>query len=105
MRKFPKTINPDNKTNFKNIYIYRLKRYLRRDLFEHILSHDETDYFSFDEFFLRGKVLEKNILEKVIDEVLEELKKLEWNYKKSFGGTGVFIYSTDIPPANCWSED
>ena len=36
--------------------------------------------------------------------VKSELVKLGWKCKTSFGGTGLFIYSTEEPPPSCWEE-
>ena len=104
MRKFPKTIKPENKDNFQNMYITRAKKYLRRDIFEHILISEEKDYFSLDTFFDRVKNLDREISERVVDEVLTELANLGWKVKKSYGGTGIFIYSTEQAPPNCWED-
>ena len=49
MKEFPCVCNPKNKNNFQHLNHDRLKCYLRKDLYEHIISHEENDYFSLDE--------------------------------------------------------
>lgn len=105
MRKFSKLIKPENKDNFINIYTTRMKKKLRTELFEHILISEEKDYFSLDSFFESTKKLDKEVSEKILDEVLSELSMLGWKIKKSYGGTGIFIYSSENPPPNCWEDD
>jgi hypothetical protein len=38
----------------------------------------------------------------IIQELMTELKMLGWNVKLAFAGTGLFIYSTEQPPSNCY---
>lgn len=100
MKEFPSTLKPTNKDNFNQMFYNRMKCYLRRDLFEHIISHDENDYFSLDQF--NNRVNNIDMVKKIVDELVPELVSMGWNCKTSFGGTGLFIYSTDEPPPSCW---
>lgn len=101
MHEFPSKIKPENKDNFQKIFYDRVKCYLRRDIFEHILSHDENDYFSLDDFN-RQRVDDMELVKKMTGELMDELKKIGWNCKLSFGDTGLFIYSTENHPPSCW---
>jgi hypothetical protein len=102
MREFSSKLKPENKGNFKTIFYDRMKCYLRRDLYEHILSHDENDYFSLDDFNKRVRDME--MVKQMVSELVSELEELGWKCKTSFGGTGLFIYSTELPPPSCWEE-
>lgn len=103
MKRFPDTLKAENKDNFPRARYKRLKCYLRRDLYEHILSHEEDVYFSLDDFNKRVNSMEITI--KLVKEVISELEKIGWKCKTSYGGTALFIYSTENPPHNCWQED
>ena len=103
MKKFIGNLHVKNKEKFKDIYYNRMKSYLRRDIYEHILSHKENDYFSLDEFNKRVNDLE--LVKKMSLELIPELEKLGWKCKTSFGGTGLFIFSSDEPPSSCWEEN
>lgn len=100
MRKFPISLNVSNKSEFPDLFYSRIKCYLRRDIFEHIISSKEEDYFSLDHINQRVKNIE--MIKKIILELIPELEELGWKCKLSFGGTGLFIYSTEDPPSNCW---
>jgi hypothetical protein len=102
MRKFIGNLHVKNKEKFKDIYYNRMKSYLRRDIYEHVLSHTENDYFSLDEFNKRINDLE--LVKKMSSELIPELERLGWKCKTSFGGTGLFIFSSDEPPSSCWEE-
>ena len=104
MREFPSKLKPENKEIFPQLFYNRIKCYLRRDLYEHIISHKENDYFSLDEFNLNHHVKNIDLVKQMIDELIPDLKKLGWKCKTSFGGTGLFIYSTEKPPPSCWEE-
>lgn len=102
MKEFPSVCNPKNKNNFQVLNYARLKCYLRRDLYEHIISHEENDYFSLDDFNRRVNNME--VTKKLVNDLIPELEKQGWKCKTSFGGTGLFIYSSEKPPSSCWEE-
>ena len=43
-------------------------------------------------------------MENMTSKIIEELQELGWKCKTSFGGTGLFIYSTENPPPNCYDD-
>jgi hypothetical protein len=102
MKEFSNILNVRNKENFAKVNYDRLKCYLRRDLYEHIISHEEKDYFSLDEF--NKRVNNINLTRQLVNEVIPELENIGWKCKTSFGGTGLFIYSSDSPPLNCFED-
>jgi hypothetical protein len=102
MKKFPSTLGPNNKESFKQRYHDRLTCYLRKEIYEHILSHEEREYFSLDNFI--GQIGDREIVKKIIQEIMVELRSIGWNCKTSYGGTGLFIYSTENPPSNCFED-
>ena len=103
MKEFPSVLKPKHKDEFKDLNHDRLKCYLRRDLYEHIISKDENDYFMLEEF--NKRVNDMELTKQIVNEVIPELRELGWNCKTSFGGTALFIYSTEQPPVSCWSEE
>jgi hypothetical protein len=102
MKEFPDILKPKNKENFAKLNQDRLKCYLRRDLYEHIISHEDKDYFSLDEFNKRAN--DMNLTKQLVREIIPELEQLGWKCKTSFGGTGLFIYNTENPPPNCFED-
>jgi len=102
MKEFPAFLNPKNKDSFSKLNYDRLKCYFRRDLYEHIISHEEKDYFSLDDFNKRAN--DMAITKQLCREIIPELEKLGWKCKTSFGGTGLFVYSTESPPPNCFED-
>ena len=89
MNKFPEHLKPENKCNFSHLKYEMLLSNMREKIFELVLSGNENNYFEVD---------------KMIITVTKELEQLGWKIKTSFGGTGLFIYSTDIPPPSCFEE-
>ncbi len=103
MKNFPNKLNVVNKDKFNDFFRERTLCYLRRDLYEHMLSRkDETAYFDISGF--SSKYRFKNI-KNMVETVIQELEVLGWKCKTSYGGTGLFIYSTDEPPANCYPDE
>lgn len=102
MREFPSKLNVKNKETFTALHTERVKCYLRRDIFEHIISNEESDYFSLDKFNEKYDDLE--LVKRLVRELIPELELLGWTCQCSFGDTGLFIYS-DEKPKNCWEEE
>jgi len=92
MQEFPGTLHVNNKENFQEMNYQKRKCSFRKTIFEHMLSHKESEYFSFEENDLQ-----------IIKELVPELEELGWTCKLSFGDTGLFIYSGE-KPSNCWTE-
>lgn len=104
MKTFPETLNVNNKEKFPKIFYDRMICYLRRDIHEYMISRkDENEYFSVDEFN-QVRVKDLDSTKKMMGELIKELESLGWNCKTSYGGTGLFVYSTKKPPASCWEE-
>lgn len=104
MKEFPTRLRASNKGNFPQIAFERNICYLRRDIFEHVTTHEENDYFDLEAFSKERLQGDHEALAKMTEIVMEELGKMGWNCKTSFGGTGLFIYSTDEPPPSCFED-
>jgi hypothetical protein len=104
MKKFPGNINVKNKENFKKIYYNRIKCYLRRTIYEHMLKNEESNYFSIEEFNTEKKIENPEITIKIISELIPELIAVGWKCTLAFGKTGLYIYSTEKSPYT-WEDE
>jgi len=104
MKEFPSCLKPENKEKFSRYRYDRNLSYLRKEIFELVLVGDENSYFDMDNFSHRYK-LKKGAIDRLCITVTQELEKLGWNVKTSFGGTGLFVYSTDEPPPSCYEDE
>ena len=102
MKEFPELLIVKNKKNLQKINNNRILCYLRRDVYEHVISSDENEYFDLDMFKAKYKKVE---IKPIVKTIISELENLGWNCKLSFGGTGLFIYSTQKPPPSCWEDE
>lgn len=100
MKQFPDYFRPSETKKLEECKYNRLLCYLRRDVFEHVLSHEETDYFSLDDFNTR-RVQNMELTVDLVNKVITELVERGWKCTLSFGGTGLFIYRQE-KPKNCW---
>ena len=105
MNTFPSYLTPSQKDEFWFINNEITEKTLRKAIHDHILTREETDYFVLSEFI--GKEIQsKNDIETIqqmlSDLIIPELEALGWKCKFSFGDTGLFIYSTENPPENCF---
>jgi hypothetical protein len=102
MKEFPSQLCSGNKKKFKELYRKRLLCYFRREIYEHVIKSEETDYFSLDRFSGKMETTLQIVQELCQNIIVPELEKLGWKCKMGFGNTGLFIYSTEKPPKNCW---
>ena len=104
MRKFPISLNAKKKDEFKNIYLKKIKCILREDICNFMLSRkDEKVYWELDKFSRKYQINIKKIEKLVENSMIPELENIGWKCQLSFGNTGLFIYSSEKPPVNCWS--
>lgn len=102
MKTFPEGLHVKYRTKFPSILYKRVKAYLRRELYEHIISSEETQYFDIDSFDKKWfNDVEKT--KKMVEEVRQELHDIGWKTDTSFGGTGLFIYAEN-KPRNCFPD-
>lgn len=104
MKEFPRRLRVANKDQFPSYHYERVLCYLRKEIFEHMIKEYENTYFELDKFsktYLKG---DTDLINKMKDTVVAELQELGWNCKTSFGGTGLFVYSTDDPPPSCHED-
>jgi len=104
MKEFNNRLKVSNKDNFPSYHYERTICYMRRDIFEHMIRENENCYFELDKFFHNNKIKDKASMETMSSKIMEELQNLGWKCKTSFGGTGLFIYSTENPPSNCYED-
>ena len=107
MKEFPNILNVKNKDSFPEIHYNRVSCYLRKSIYEHIISNDENSYFDLEKFgriHFKDQKNREELLNKLIINVQKELGKLGWKCKCSFRGTALFIYSSEKPPASCWDD-
>lgn len=104
MKEFPKHLVPTKKNTFPLHRNNRILTYLRKELYDLMLSGDENNYFDID-IFNRKYELSQTNSNIIFQIVIEELENLGWKTKKSFGDTGLFIYSTELPPPSCFSDE
>jgi hypothetical protein len=102
MKFFPISLRVENKDNFRKLYLEKIRCQLRDQLYTHIISSSESDYFALNEFI--GRIGDKTVLKAMITQIMGELEELGWNCTLTFGDTGLFIYS-DVKPSNCWNAD
>lgn len=104
MKDFPTDLKPKNKENFPKYRYRRNLAYMRKEIFELMLKGDENNYFDLDKFARQYEITPENI-ESMRSILSGELEELGWKTKTSFGGSGLFIYSTDEPPMSCYQDE
>lgn len=98
MEQFPEQLNVKNLDLFTSLLDEEHKRMMRKEIYIMILKRNETDFFDIDNFNRRYvKNMEKSTV--MAKSICEELELLGWKTFFGFGGTGLYIYSTeDLPP-------
>lgn len=107
MKEFPQTLNVSNKDIFPNIYYKRILCYLRKEVYEHVISNTENSYFDLEKFgnvYLSRYPTREGLISTMSVIIKKELENLGWKCKIAFHGTALFIYSTETPPPSCWDD-
>ena len=104
MERFSEEIIPDNKASFEAIKYTRVLGFLREKITSNILEGDENNYFDLFAFSRRHNLTDSTMTN-MREAVSNELKELGWEVKTSFGGTGLFVYSSEEPPPSCHPDE
>ena len=98
MEQLPEQLNVKNIELFSSILDLEHKRMMRKEIYMMILKRNESDFFDIDNFNRRYiKNMEKST--EMAKSICEELETLGWKTFFGFGGTGLYVYSTeDLPP-------
>lgn len=103
MDEFPETISVENKDIFSKYLYYMTLKNIRRDIFEFMISRkDEDKYFDLDKYLCQKDNADD--IASMMNTISTELFALGWKTKLSFGGTGLFVYSTETPPPSCYED-
>ena len=97
MEQFGLEIHVSNKDNFRDIKYNKLLVKLRKHIYNFILNREENSFFDID-IFNRKYVNNINIMDEMINKISIELNNLGWNTYIGFGGTGLYIYSSEQLP-------
>ena len=90
----------ENKDKFPRVLYTKNLITLREDISEFLLEGDEKTFFDLDEFAKKHK--NKKTIMQMVDTVIEELHALGWKTFLGFGGTGLYIYSSEEKPPNAY---
>lgn len=100
MDSFDKNLCADNSGNFPLMYKENLKRKIRQEISDLLLSRkDSNDYFIIDSFKnLYCPFLDNDIYLELIFDIQLEIEALKWATKICFYNTAMFIYLADDVP-------
>lgn len=101
MNTFPQELNISNKDSFSSLLFSENLKTLRNELYNFMIRGNETDFYDLDTFN-RKYVKDINETHKMVDMLCQELNELGWKTYLGFGGTGLYIYSTEEKPKNAW---
>lgn len=104
MKNFPERLHVKNKDKFSSYNYTRNLCYLRKEIYELIIKGNENDYYVLDNFARKYVNNDMSMTLKMCEEIMLELKELGWKTKLSYGGTALFIYSTEEPPVSCYED-
>jgi len=103
MREIPSKLHVRNIPKFRKVYLRRVVCYMRRAIYEHVLSSSENDYFTIEDFRNKHRLTLAEVSD-IVAQMIEELEELGWNCKTSYNDTALFIYSTEDPPPLCFPD-
>lgn len=91
-------LDVSNKQNFAVLRRKDLKEKMRKHVRTMMLEGNESDFFDLDQFN-RQYVKDSSLATELLQEITAELHELGWKTFLGFGGTGLYIYSSEeLPP-------
>lgn len=91
-------LNVQNKANFSAMRRGALKEKMCKHIRTLMLQEKESDFFDIDAFN-RCYVKDTQLASELVQEIQQELHQLGWKTYLGFGGTGLYVYSSEeLPP-------
>ena len=94
MKKFPSKLLPENISLFNSYNTTRITRYLRRRIYEWMISDDFATR-CFDLQMSQGQLQMSQYPSHVIDNISKELNLLGWKTKIAFAYSSLYVYKED----------
>jgi hypothetical protein len=102
MNSFGSELEVLNKDNFEEIFKYVYMSKLRKKIYLFMISNrNENDFFDIEKFN-RKYIRDMNKTNDMINNIIKELNNLGWKTHIGFGGTGLYIYSSEELPVGAW---
>jgi len=102
MQSFTDDLNVINKYNLREIWKDRMLCKLRKQIYNFTIERTrEDDFFDIDTFN-RRYIKDVDITNDLVNIVVRELNDLGWKTYIGFGGTGLYIYSSDDLPSGVY---
>ncbi len=102
MDRFGDDLNVLNKDRLRDLWMTEMMCKLRKHIYNFMLSRTrESDFFDIDTFN-RKYVNNINVTNDLVNTAVEELVGLGWKTHIGFGGTGLYVYSSDELPAGVY---
>jgi hypothetical protein len=102
MDSFGEELNVLNKDNFKDLFFNSSLLRLRKHIYNFMLYRtEENDFFDID-MFNRKYIKNMNHTNEMINVIVKELNALGWKTFIGFGGTGLYIYSSEELPLGAY---
>lgn len=100
MKNFPSKLTPNNLPLFKSYYHKRLLCYLRRKIYEWMISPDfhENDNRCFSLQDFNSTLPISSYPKDTIDTIIKELNALGWKTRLAYGNSALFIHKEDENP-------
>jgi hypothetical protein len=116
MNAFPESLKVSNKKKFATIKYTNTIRLLRECIYKHMLNYTynddglssnptENNSFDLEVFFKSNNVTNDSDKDNIFNIIKKELQELGWNCVLTFGGTTLFIYSSESFPTSCWTNE
>lgn len=102
MKEFPSFLVPANSGQFASLRRQRLLSYMRRELYELVLSENKEDFFNLDGFSDRFALQAEETLT-LAKTLATELEQLGWTVNFSYADTALFVY-TGERPLRCFEQ-
>lgn len=100
MKKLPDKLSVVNKEQLIHTKYNRCLCYLRKNIYEFMLSRkSENEYFDFDDFLSKLFCdLSKEHISQIKNDITIEINNLGWKTIFAYGNTALFIYSSEKYP-------
>ena len=101
MEEFSNNLKPERINEVQDEWILHILCFLRLEITEFLLQNINKEFFDFNEFYKKFKVVKQDIKTQIMDKIIQELKEMGWYVGTIFGDTAIVIHTSEDSLKKC----
>jgi hypothetical protein len=106
MDKFNNNLTPQNRENFKQIFLEKKEKQIREEIENWLLKNKNNDFFDLEGFYKKNNIeWENKDFDQIVDKIIDELITLGWYCKRVFRNFSLIAGTKEEIETSHWNHE